>query len=248
MACVYSRQDLYSWKELGLGSSGSILTPPWGERYKVSLKATVQNKMPSDNWLLNLPIPLPLALYFIPLEFMAEYIAQQLWAFVHQSFEEVEDLLPSSSSPSSPPSSSPEENWPVTSYETLPSSLAPVLLTRLRSVILVERNLPRTLSTIPENPSGRPLHPILLCCLLCWSLEHELLACPQCRCPICLHATPRHGNHSCPNSHIHPDTSDEDWSVDLRITWSGVSRAEVGVILWYWQTPILFPSTCDPKH
>ena len=34
--------------------------------------------MPSDNCLPNIPIPLPLALYVIPLAFMVEFIVQQL--------------------------------------------------------------------------------------------------------------------------------------------------------------------------
>ena len=55
--------------------------------------------MPSENRLPNVPIPLPLALYVIPLVFMAEYIAQQLWGLIHQSIEE-EDLSPPPSSPS----------------------------------------------------------------------------------------------------------------------------------------------------
>ena len=36
LVCIHPWQDLYSWKEPSLGSSRSILTPPLGERYKVS--------------------------------------------------------------------------------------------------------------------------------------------------------------------------------------------------------------------
>ena len=41
LACICSWQDHHSWKELCLGSSGSILTLHTSERYKASLEATV---------------------------------------------------------------------------------------------------------------------------------------------------------------------------------------------------------------
>ena len=87
--------------------------------------------MPSENCLPNIHIPLPLALYVIPLVFMAEYITQQLWGLIRQSIEG-EDLLPPSSSPSPPPpSSSLEENNPVSAYATLSPSQSPVLLVQM---------------------------------------------------------------------------------------------------------------------
>ena len=74
--------------------------------------------MPTENLPTNVRIPLPLALYVIPLAFMAEYITQQLWGLIHQSIKE-EDLLPPSSSLSlPPPSSSSEEDYPVFAYVT----------------------------------------------------------------------------------------------------------------------------------
>ena len=122
--------------------------------------------MPSEN-LPNITIPLPLALYVIPLVFMAEYIMQQLWALVHQSLEETGDISPPSSSPLLSPPSSLEENHLIGSYKTLPTSPTPVLLIRLRSATIAEGIPPRTLYSIPEGSLNHPLHPVLLCCLLC---------------------------------------------------------------------------------
>ena len=246
LAHIHSWQDHHPWKEPSLGSSRSILTPPLGERYKASHEATVLN-MPSDNHLPNIPIPLLLTHYVIPLAFMVEYLAQQLWALICQSLEETGNLSPLSSPSLSPQNSSPEDNHLIGSYETLLSSPTHVLPVRLRSTTYIEENPSGTLPIIPRNPSGPPPHPTLLWCLLCWSLEHELQTCPQYKCPICLHPTPGHGNNSCPNSPVDPDSSDEDWLDDLWVIWFSVSRAETGVMLQYWWTPILFLPAHDPQ-
>ena len=50
--------------------------------------------MPFENRLPNIPIPLPIALYVIPLAIMAEYLMQQLWALIRQSLENKEDITP----------------------------------------------------------------------------------------------------------------------------------------------------------
>ena len=217
--------------------------------------------MPSDNCLLNIHIPLPLALYVIPLAFMAEYIAQQLWGRIHQSIE-AEDLLPPSSSPlPPPPSSSLGENSPISAYATPSPSPPPILLVRMMD----KGNQPE--EEIPSTPPDKSFVPFhcLICrskehgigdcpnltqipavqeahwpCVLCWKQKHMLEDCPEYRCPICLYPAPGHRNNSCPNSPIDPDSSDEDWPDDLWVTWSGDSRAETGVMLWYWWTPILF--------
>ena len=166
--------------------------------------------MPSDNHLPNISIPLPLTFYVIPLAFMVEYLAQQLWALICQRLEETRNLSPPSSPSLSSQNSSPEENCLIGSYETLPSSPPHVLPVRLRST-LIEENPSEIPPTIPRNPSGPPPHPTLIQCLLCQSLEHELHTCPQYRCPICLHPTPGHGNNSFPNSPVNPDSLDKDW-------------------------------------
>ena len=114
--------------------------------------------MPSDNHLLNIHILLPLALYVIPLVFMTEYVAQQLWAFIHQSLEEIENFSPSSSLlPTPPPSSSLEEGNPVTTYATLSSSTFPVLPVKMKGK-QQERGL---------QPLCKPVEP--LPCLVCQS-------------------------------------------------------------------------------
>ena len=76
--------------------------------------------MPFENRLPNIPIPLPIALYVVPLAIMAEYLMQQLWALVHQSLETEEDISPPFSSPSLPPPSSTteEEINSVAAYAT----------------------------------------------------------------------------------------------------------------------------------
>ena len=89
--------------------------------------------MPFENRLPNIPIPLPIALYVIPLAIMAEYLAQQLWALVRQTLEAEEDITPPSSSPSPPPPSSTteEESSSVAAYATLSTSPSPILPIRM---------------------------------------------------------------------------------------------------------------------
>ena len=166
--------------------------------------------MPSDCLPSNVTIPLPLTLYVIPLAFMVEYIMQQLWALIHHSLEEAGDIPPPSSSPLPSPPSSLGENHVIGAYETLPTSPTPVLPHRLRSATIAKGIPSRTLYAISESSLNHPLCPILLCCLLCHSLEHGFQNCPQHRCPICLHATLGHRNNSCPNSSIDLDSSDNE--------------------------------------
>ena len=86
LACICPWQDHHFWKEHSLGSSENILTSPLEEGYKILHPNYCPNwNMPSDHYLPNIPIPLPLTLYVIPLAIMAQFIAQQLWEFVHQS-------------------------------------------------------------------------------------------------------------------------------------------------------------------
>ena len=102
---------------------------------------------------------------------MAEYIAQQLWGFIHQSIKK-EDLSPPSSSPSpQPPSSSLEENGPVSAYATLSPSPSPILPVRM-----IEKGKQWEEET-PLTPPGETSTP--LPCLICWSLEHALRDCPE---------------------------------------------------------------------
>ena len=182
--------------------------------------------MPPDNHLPDIHIPLPLALYVIPLAFMVEYIAQQLWAFIHQSFRNVEDLFPPSSSPLPPPSSSSEEGNSVSAYATPSSSPSPVLLVKMMKgkqqegsswplckpvkplPCLICQSVEHALGDCPEFHrlpilrEGRPQ------CILCQEEGHGISGCPKYQCPICLYPTPGHGNNSCPNSPIDPDSSD----------------------------------------
>ena len=175
--------------------------------------------MPSENHLPNVHIPLPLALYVIPLAFMAEYIAQQLWGLIHQSIEG-EDLLPPSSSPSlPPPSSSLEESHPISAYATPSPSPSPALPVRI-----IEKGKQREEETPPISPGevSTPF-PCLICrslghslgdcaefpqipmvirdkqwlCILCKELGHRLKGCLEYRCPICLYPAPGHGSNSC---------------------------------------------------
>ena len=127
--------------------------------------------MPSENRLPNIPIPLPLALYVIPLVIMAEYIAQQLWNFVRQSLENEEDITPPSSLPSPPPpsSSTEEENSSVAAYATLSTSPSPVLLDRI-----LDKGKQR--ETFPPTPPGEPAS---LPCLICRFENHSLKSCPE---------------------------------------------------------------------
>ena len=196
--------------------------------------------MPSENCLPNIPIPLPLALYVIPLAIMAEYLAQQPWDFVHQSLETEtikEDISPPPSSPlpSPPPpsSSSEKENNSVTAYATPSSSLSPVLLVRmldkgkqkeeaplLTPPIEPVTSLPclvchfenHTLKECPEfgKISTTVVKDFSLLCILCEEAGYEVKGCPQYCCPICLCPTPGHSNNSCPNSLVDPSSDKED--------------------------------------
>ena len=189
--------------------------------------------MPSENCLPNIPIPLPLALYVIPLAIMAEYIAQQLWNFVCQSLETEEDITPSSSSPSllPPSSTTEEEDSSVTAYATLLTSPSPVLPVRMLNKGKQREETPLTppvepITSLPclicrfENHSLKncpdfPRIPTVmvkdfsLLCILCDEAGHEVKGCPQYHCPICLCPTPGHGNNSCPNSPVDPSSDEE---------------------------------------
>ena len=191
--------------------------------------------MPSENCLPNVHIPLLLALYVIPLAFMAEYIAQQLWRLIRQSIEEENLSPPSSLLSPPPPTSSPEEDNSISAYATLSPSLSPVLPVRM-----IEKGKQQEEET-PLTPPGEVSTPFpyLICrslehslrdcpefsqipmvirdnqrlCILCKELGHGLKECPEYRCPICLHPAPRHRNNSCPNSPVDPDSSDKEaWS------------------------------------
>ena len=189
--------------------------------------------MPFENCLPNIPIPLPLALYVIPLAIMAEYIAQQLWNFVHQSLKTEEDITPPSPSPSllPPSSTTEEEDSPVAAYATPSTSLSPVLPVRM-----LDKGKQR--EETPLTPPNKPITslPCLICrfenhslescpdfpriptvmakdfsllCILCNEARHEVKGCPQYHCPIYLHPTPGHGNSSCPNSPVGPSSDKE---------------------------------------
>ena len=189
--------------------------------------------MPSENRLPNVPIPLPLALYVIPLVIMAEYIAQQLWNFVCQSLETEEDITPPSSLPSLPPpsSSTEEEDSPIAAYATTSTSSSPVLPDRMLDKGKQREETPLTLPLEPATPL-----PCLICrfenhslkdcpefpriptvtikdfsllCILCKEAGHEVKGCPQYHCPICLRPVPGHGNNSCPNSPVDPSSDEE---------------------------------------
>ena len=190
--------------------------------------------MPFENCLPNIPIPLPIALYVIPLAIMAEYLAQQLWALVHQSLENEEDITPPSSSPLPPPPSSTtkEESSSVAAYATPSISPSPVLLVRNLDKGKQREETPLT---PPDEPI--PSLPCLICrfknhsledcpefpriptivtkdfsllCILCEEARHEVKGCPQYHCPIFLHPAPGHGNNSCPNSPVDPSSDEED--------------------------------------
>ena len=190
--------------------------------------------MPSENCLPNVPIPLPLALYVIPLAIMAEYVAQQLWNFVCQSLETEEDITPPSSLPSPLPSSSStkEENSSVAAYATLSTSLSPALPDRMldkgkqrEGVLLAPPDRPITslpclicrfenhsLKDCPEFPRipSVTIKDFSLLCILCNKAGHEEKGCPQYHCPICLRPTPGHSNNSCPNSPVNPSSDEEE--------------------------------------
>ena len=182
LARLRFRKDHCSRKEHhGLGSSGSILTPT-RRRYKASLQATVLvTNMPSENPLPNVPIPLPLALYVIPLAIMAEYLAQQLWAFVRRSLEtddtlEAEEDIsppPSSPSPSPPSSSSEEENSSVAAYATPASSPSPILPVRMLDKGKKREEAP------PLTPPAQTV--TSLPCLVCRFENHTLTDCLEFR-------------------------------------------------------------------
>ena len=188
--------------------------------------------MPFENHLPNIPIPLPIALYVIPLAIMAEYLAQQLWALICQSLENEEDITPPSSSPSppSPSSTTEEESSSVAAYATPLTSPSPVLLDRI-----LDKGKQR--EAFPPTPPGEPTSlPCLICrfenhslescpefpkiptvmvkdfsllCILCDEAGHEVKGCPQYHCPICLRPAPGHGNNSCPNSPVDPSSNEE---------------------------------------
>ena len=189
--------------------------------------------MPFENRLPNIPIPLPIALYVIPLAIMAEYLAQQLWALVRQSLENEEDITPPSSLPSLPPPSSTteEESSSVAAYATLSTSPSPVLPVR---ILDKGKQREEVLLTPPDEPT--PSLPCLICCfenhsledclefpriptiaikdfsllcILCDEAGHEVKGCPQYHCPICPCPTPGHGNNSCPNSPVDPSSDEE---------------------------------------
>ena len=126
--------------------------------------------MPSEKHLPNVHILLPLALYVIPLAFMAEYIVQHLWGLIHQSFK-AKDLSPPSSPSSLPPPSSLEESGPISSYVTLSPSPFPILPVRMTDKGKQQEETP------PKMTSELP--PLPLCCLLCQSKEHRIAACPK---------------------------------------------------------------------
>ena len=190
--------------------------------------------MPFENRLPNIPIPLPIALYVIPLAIMAEYLAQQLWALVRQALENEEDITPPSSSPPSPPPSSTteEEDSFVAAYATPSTSPSPVLPVRVLDKGKQREEVPLT----PPNEAP-PSLPCLICrfenhsledcpefpriptvaikdfsllCILCEETGHEMKGCPQYHCPICLRPAPGHGNNSCPNSPVDPSSDEED--------------------------------------
>ena len=188
--------------------------------------------MPSENHLPNVHIPLPLALYVIPLVFMAEYITQQLWGLIHQSIKG-EDLTPPSSSPLPPlPSSSSEESHPVSAYATLSPSLSPILPVRMIDKgkqckeetplmspdevstpfpCLICRSLEHSLGDCPEFPQiPTVIRDTNRLCILCKEQGHGLIQCPDYRCPICLYPAPGHGSNSCPNFPVNPDSSDKE--------------------------------------
>ena len=188
--------------------------------------------MPFENRLPNIPIPLPIALYVIPLAIMAEYLAQQLWALVRQSLENEEDITLPPSSPSLPPSSltTEEEISSVTTYATLSTSPSPVLPDRI-----LDKGKQR--EAFPPTPPGEPASlPCLIChfenhslescpkfpkiptvtvknfsllCILCDEAGHEVKGCPQYHCPICLRPAPGHSNNSCPNSPVDLSSDEE---------------------------------------
>ena len=189
--------------------------------------------MPFENRLPNIPIPLPIALYVIPLAIMAEYLAQQLWALVCQSLENEEDITPPSSSPSPlPPSSTTEEeSSSVAAYATPSTSPSPVLPVRIldkgkqrEEVVLTPPNEPipslpclichfenHSLKDCPEFPRipTVAIKDFFLLCILCDAAGHEVKGCPQYHCPICLRPAPGHGNNSCPNSLVDPSSDEE---------------------------------------
>ena len=224
----HSRKEHHS-----LGSSGSILTPTQS-RYKVSQQATVLSaNMPGEH-VPNIPIPLPITLYVIPLVIMAEYLVQQLWALVRQSLESEEDLTPPSSSPSPLPSSSSseEENSSITGYVTPSASPSPILPVRMLNKGKQQEETPLTSPKEPvtilpcliccfknhslEDCPDFPKIPTVvvkdfsLLCILCDKAGHELKGCPQYRCPICLRPALGHSNNSCPNSLVDPSSDEED--------------------------------------
>ena len=189
--------------------------------------------MPFENHLPNIPIPLPIALYVIPLAIMAEYLTQQLWALVRQSLENEEDITPPSSLPSPPPTSSTteEEISSVAAYATPSTSPSPVLPVR---ILDKGKQREEVLLTLLDKPP--PSLPCLICrfenhslkdcpefsriptvtikdfsmlCILCDEAGHEVKGCPQYHCPICLRPAPGHGNNSCPNSPVDPSSDEE---------------------------------------
>ena len=190
--------------------------------------------MPSENRLPNVPIPLPLTLYVIPLAIMAEYITQQLWEFIHQSLENEEDITPPSSSPSLPPpsSSTEEEDSSVAAYATPSTSPSPILPVRVLDKGKQREEMPLTppikpITSLPcliccfENHSleGCPefsriptvmVKDFSLLCILCEEAGHGVKGCPQYHCPICLRPVPGHGSNSCPNSLVDPSSDEED--------------------------------------
>ena len=89
----------------------------------------------------------------------------------------------------------------------------------------------RELPFAPPEPSPSLLL-IPLCCRWCLELGHSYPLCSNYMCPICLLWTPGHGSSSCPNSPVDPDSSGKEWPISgFWVTWSGVSRAEMGVML-----------------
>ena len=189
--------------------------------------------MPFEDCLPNIPIPLPIAFYVIPLAIMAEYLAQQLWALVRQSLENKEDITPPSSLPSLPPPSSTteEESSSVAAYATLSTSPSPVLPVRIldkgkqrEEVLLTSPDEPipslpclicrlenHSLEDCPEFPRipTVTIKDFSLLCILCEEAGHEVKGCPQYHCPMCLCPAPGHGNNSCPNSPVDLSSDEE---------------------------------------
>ena len=131
-----------------------------------------------------------------------------------------------------PPSSSLEEDNSISAYATLSPSLSPILLVRMTNKgkqqeeetpltspgevstpfpCLICQSLEHLLGDCPEFPQiPTVIRDNQQLCILCKELGRRLKECPDYRCPICLHPVPGHGNNSCPNSPVDPDSSDKE--------------------------------------